>query len=49
MIAERLCAYADLRERLTLDDVYDLNEVLVARQENERRAYEAAERKAKEK
>ena len=44
-----LCTYVDCRDHLTVDEVADLNEVLVARNENERLAYESAERKAKSK
>ena len=48
MIAEHLCTYADLRDRLTLDEVYDLNEVMIARHENERRAHEAVKKRSKQ-
>ena len=47
MIDAGLCSYRDCRDTLSLDEVCDLNEVLVARVENERRADEAAERKSK--
>ena len=42
-----LCTYLDCRDRLSLAEVADLNEVLIARYENERRAHAAAEAKAK--
>ena len=42
-----LCSYRDCRDTLSLDEVCDLNEVLVARVENERRSDEAAERRSK--
>ena len=49
MIDAGLCSYRDARERLSLDEVMDLHEVLVAKIENEHRAHQAAEKKAKEK
>ena len=36
-----LCAYTDIRDKLSLDEVADLNEGLLVRAENERRRYEA--------
>ena len=44
-----LCTYIDCRDHLTLDEVADLNEILAVRYENERRAYEEAERRARQK
>ena len=41
--------YLDCKTQLTLDEACDLNELLAAKVENEHRAHEAAERKAKEK
>ncbi|MCY3554985.1 MAG: hypothetical protein OXH56_06635, partial [Gemmatimonadetes bacterium] len=36
-----LCGYVDIRDRLSLDEVADLNEGLLVRAENDRRRYEA--------
>lgn len=46
-IAANLCTLVDCKTILTLDDVWGLNELLLVRSENERRAHKAAEAKAK--
>ena len=38
-----LVTYREMRDDLTIDEVADLNEVLIVRGENERRASQAAE------
>ena len=48
-IGAGLCTYTEARDMLSLDEIADLNEVLLVRTENERRAHDAAERKAKQK
>ena len=44
IIGARLATMQELKTTLTLDDAWALCEVLLVRQENERRAYEAANR-----
>ena len=39
----------DLRTKYSLEDVYDMNEVLMVKSENERRAQEYAEKDTKTK
>ena len=41
-----MATYVDCRDRLTLDEVLDLYEIIMVRHENEYRAMQAAERKA---
>ena len=49
LIDAELAEYLDLKERYTLDEAFELHEVLTARVENEHRSYAEAERKSKEK
>ena len=44
-----LAEYVHFKESITLDEALDLNEQLMARVENDHRAHDHAERKAKEK
>ena len=49
VINAKLCTWVACRDLLSIDEVAKLNDILVSGNENERRAYEAAERKAKSK
>ncbi len=49
LIDARMCSLRDLQEHHSLDDACDLNEQLTARVENEWRAHDHAEKKAREK
>ena len=45
-ISEGLCAYKDIYE-LSLEDFINMNEIVMVKHENERRARKAAEKKSK--
>ena len=45
VISAGLASYIDCRDRLSIDEVADLNELLIVRHENERRAQADAERR----
>ena len=46
-VAAGLCSWEFVTREATWDDLADMNEILIVRAENERRAQRAAERKAK--
>ena len=48
-LASGKCSYVELRDKLDLNEAANMIEHAIVRAENERRAHEAAERKAKSK